>query len=286
MTANPIKTAAISPAGAEREKWNAYYASLGAPEEDEITRRFNAEFCRHIDDLLPDGGCVLEAGCGGGWQSLGLARSGRFERTLLDFSPAALSYAAGVFAHAGLHADCVAADLVTPGLPEYDLVFNAGVLEHYPLEEQAALLRGMASRSRRYVLVLVPNAHCYWYWVWRLSRSSRGDWPWGKEVPSDGLAAAFDAADIHFLGHTYMGEAWTESFIGASIADPVLQDQILSIHRSSVVPMEQRAYLLAALGSVNPTDKAPQRWSGAKAGDHPDTGVLMAAMVDSLAARA
>src|SRR5690349_668460 len=111
MTANPIETAATSQAAAEKEKWNAYYASLGAPEEDEITRRFNAEFCSHIDALLPDGGRVLEAGCGGGWQSLALARRGRFQSTLLDFSPAALSYAAGVFDQAGLHADCVAADL-------------------------------------------------------------------------------------------------------------------------------------------------------------------------------
>src|SRR5258708_75022 len=144
MSANPIETAAIPQADAEKDKWNAYYASLGVPEEDEITRRFNAEFCSHIDDLLPDGGRILEAGCGGGWQSLALARSGRFQSTLLDFSPVALSYAAGVFAHAGLHADCIAADLVTRGVPEYDLVFNAGVLEHYPLEEQGAVLRGMA----------------------------------------------------------------------------------------------------------------------------------------------
>src|SRR5260370_28863134 len=105
MTRNPIEAAAISQGGAEKEKWNAYYGSLGAPEEDEITRRFNAEFCSHIDDLLTDGGRVLEAGCGGGWQSLALARSGRFQNTLLDFSPAALSYAADAFAHAGLHAD-------------------------------------------------------------------------------------------------------------------------------------------------------------------------------------
>jgi GT2 family glycosyltransferase/glycosyltransferase involved in cell wall biosynthesis/SAM-dependent methyltransferase len=284
MTGNTSETAATL-AGDEKEKWNAYYASLGTPEEDEITRRFNAEFCSHIDELLPDGGRILEAGCGGGWQSLALARSGRFQSTLLDFSPAALSYAASVFAHAGLHADCVSGDLVAPGAPEYDLVFNSGVLEHYPLEEQAAVLRGMASRSRRYVLVLVPNTRCYWYWIWRLARSSRGDWPWGKEVPSEGLTAAFDAAGISLLGHTHMGESWTESFISTSIADPILQEQILSIHRSRVVPIEQRAYLVAALGSVKLTDRTPPGWSRTVAGDHPDAGVLSAAIVDALAAR-
>ena len=36
---------------------------------------------------------------------------------------------------------------------EYDLVFNAGVLEHYTHDDQVAFLRGMASRSRRYVLL-------------------------------------------------------------------------------------------------------------------------------------
>src|SRR5260370_23030162 len=183
MTSNSIKPAAISRAAAEKEKWNAYYASLGVPEEDEITQRFNAEFCGHIDDLLPAGGRVLEAGCGGGWQSLALARSGRFQSTLLDFSPVALSYAAGVFAHAGLHADCVTADLLTLGVPGYDLVLNAGVLEHYPLEEQAALLRGMASRRPGYVLVLIPNGRFYWNWVWRLAPASPRPRPCGTHHP-------------------------------------------------------------------------------------------------------
>ena len=79
------------------------------------------------------------------------------------------------------------------GSAEFDLVFNAGVLEHYTYQEQVALLQGMASRSRRYVLVLVPNRHCYWYWIWRLAVSGEGSWPYGKEVPIADLGGAFEA---------------------------------------------------------------------------------------------
>ena len=136
-------------AAAERAKWNACYSDL------------DQAFLSLIDRLLPDGGRILEVGCGAGWQSLALARSGRHQVDLLDISQ-------------------VAVDAFVEGKPQYDLVFNAGVVEHYPLERQAQLLRGMASRSRNYVVCLAPNRSCYWNSLSGVRNITVGNWPFAQ----------------------------------------------------------------------------------------------------------
>src|SRR5579863_10032171 len=95
----------------ERRKWDAYYDSLPLNEEDESTRLFNAEFVDQVSALLPAGSRTLEAGCGAGWQSLALSRSGRFEVSLMDFSPTALDYSRRVFAREGLSASFLPGDI-------------------------------------------------------------------------------------------------------------------------------------------------------------------------------
>jgi GT2 family glycosyltransferase/SAM-dependent methyltransferase len=246
----------------ERRKWDAYYDSLPLNEEDESTRQFNVEFVERVSALLPPGSKTLEAGCGAGWQSLALARSGRFDVSLLDFSPKALDYSRRVFAREGLTATALQGDIRASGSAEYDLVFNAGVLEHYTFEEQSALLRAMASRSRRYVLVLVPNALCYWYWLWRIQKMAAGDWPFGNEVPLADLGAVFQSAGLQFCGQVFLGRSWSEAFIrGLPGMDPELSWRIVEIHRQEVVPLAQRSYLVAALACVSAGEPQPPGWT-------------------------
>ena len=193
---------------------------------------------------------MLEAGCGAGWQSLVLAQAGNQQLTLMDFSAEALNYAQRAFSKHDLAADFVCQDVFAPGEPEYDLVFNAGVLEHYNFDEQVAFLRGMASRSRKYVIALVPNRQCYWYWTWRFHRSSRGAWPFGKEMPMADLSATFEAAGLNFLGHWHGGEKWSEFYItDLDGMNDRLRDDLLAVHRSAVIPKENRAYLVAGSGA-------------------------------------
>lgn len=245
---------------AERAKWEAYYAGLPVEEIDPLSRQFNAELTAVLQELLPAGGRLLEAGAGGGNQSIALAQAG-FDVTLLDFSPAALEYARRNFERHGLNAGFIEGDAFEPKTPEYDLVFNAGVLEHYALDEQARFLRGMASRSRRYVLVLIPNRACYWYWAWRTHKAAEHDWPFGREVPQTSLADAFDAAGLRYVGQCYLGEAWTEYFIESLPGiDGELRAQLLRLHRSPVVPAINRGYLMAALGVVGEADSLVGRW--------------------------
>ncbi|RMF73929.1 MAG: class I SAM-dependent methyltransferase, partial [Planctomycetota bacterium] len=191
----------------EREKWDAVYQDFDATvAESDAVEQFNAQFAELVCELLPKGGRVLEAGCGGASQSLALARTGRFDVAVMDFSENALKAAQARFAQAQLPATFELGDVYEPGEPQYDLVFNAGVLEHYTLKQQAAFLRGMATRSKRYVLALAPNRLCYWYWLWRIQKTGVHEWPYGKEAPVADLSEAFTAAGLHFQGQAFVGQ--------------------------------------------------------------------------------
>lgn len=267
----------------ERQKWDLYYESLPLTEEDEQTAAFNRELVAVISDLLPHGGSILEAGCGGGYQSLALARTGRFQTALLDFSEKALDHARRLFERERLTAEYHLDDAFATGDRRYDLVFNAGVLEHYTFDEQVAMLRGLASRSRRYVLVLVPNSLCYWYWIWRLHHSSHGNWPFGKEVPLADLSAMLSAANLHFLGHRFVGAHWTETFLDGLGLPPDLRNAIVEAHHSPLIPDSAKTYLVAALASIEP--EAPAHgWLARDGASAPDPE-LRAALADALALR-
>src|SRR5579859_3061495 len=274
------------PTQSEQQKWDSYYADREPVDDDEATARFNAEFVEAVAALLPGGGQTLEAGCGGGGQSLALAQTGRFEVSLMDFSARALAYARQRYARRQAPADFIEGDVLEPGQPAYDLVFNAGVLEHYRFDEQVSFLRGMASRSRRYVLVLVPNRLCYWYWLWRVQQASQGQWPYGKEVPWADLSEAFRAAGLTVLGQAFMGQAWTESFIsGLAGVDESLRQQIYEIHRSPLIPLSQKSYLLAMLGSVTPeAPELPRRWAAPQP-EPRELAEMQAALADWFALR-
>jgi glycosyltransferase involved in cell wall biosynthesis len=277
-------TDAAAPVG-ERQKWDDYYALLPMVEGDEATRAFGEAFAEQIRELIPPDGKVLEAGCGAGWQSLSLGQAGQRRLTLMDFSAEALGYAKRVFAQHNVSADFVCQDVFAPGEPEHDLVFNAGVLEHYDFDQQVAFLRGMASRSRRYVIALVPNRQCYWYWIWRLHRSSRGAWPFGKEMPMSTLAAAFEAAGLRFLGHWHGGEKWSEFFIkDLDGMESRLREELLAVHCSSVIPMENRGYLVAALGCKDETSYVPAGWTRGIVSRDFVADQLTGAIADALAA--
>jgi SAM-dependent methyltransferase len=247
---------------------------------------FHAELVVALRPLLPAGASVLEAGCGAGFQSLALARDGGFRVSLLDISEQALGAARRVFDAAGVPVEATHGDAFAAGEPAHDLVFNAGVLEHYTLDQQAAFLRGMASRSRRYVLALVPNRLCYWYWLWRVRSSSDGRWPYGKECPEADLEDAFRAAGLTYLGRTYLGSDWTEDLIADTRGlSSDLRRDLLTVHRGGLIESDRRCYLTAALGCVGPAPAAPlPGWQAGWQANEMRTAELTAGLADALAA--
>ena len=272
-------------AAREREKWDRVYDQMVVIETPEF-RTFNQEMAEIVGELLPNGGRILEAGCGGGLQSLGIARQKRYDLHLMDFSSKALQAARDLFTREGLAAEFSTADVNLPGQPEHDLVFNAGVLEHYSFDEQVSFLRGMASRSKRYVLALVPNRLAYWYWVWRLQDSAAGRWPYGNEAPQVDLSAVFKGAGLQFCGQAFVAEAWTEAFIrNLDGLAPALAEKILALHREPLVSKSQKAYLVAALGTVDKQTVVPVRWQPPLMEEPLERAELAAALADALSMR-
>ncbi|MBN1394960.1 MAG: methyltransferase domain-containing protein [Pirellulales bacterium] len=269
----------------ERRKWNDYYATLPMLEIDDAMQDIGHDLAQRIGELLPRGGKVLEAGCGAGWQSLVLAKNERLRLSLMDFSAEALRYAERIFAQHQQRAEFVEGDVFSIGEAEYDLVYNAGVLEHYTFDQQVAFLRGMASRSTKYVMAMVPNRMCYWYWLWRMQRSAGGNWPFGKEMPMSDMSAAFEAAGLRFLGHWFGGITWSDFFIrDLSGLDDRLRDEIMAVHHSFVVPEKQRAYLVAALGCKGNVPAVPSCWDASTDSSDFTIDQLTASLADSLAA--
>lgn len=267
----------------ERLKWDVYYTGQPLIAESSPMQAFNTELAELVAELLPAESTVLEAGCGGGWQSLGLARA-KFQVTLLDFSPAALNYSTRLFERAQMPGRFMLGDVFATASPEFDLVFNAGSLEHYAFEDQVKYVRGMASRSHKYVLALVPNRFCYWYWVWRLHQSAQGQWEFGKEIPLSDLTQIFQTAGLTMLGHTFVGASWAEHFITslAGIEDS-LRNEILQLHRSPIIPSAQKSFLVAALATTNPADSpVALRWQ-APLVTHSESAQTNATWADTLA---
>jgi SAM-dependent methyltransferase len=276
----------------ERRKWDAYYAGLPAEEQCiPAVQALYHELAETVSGIVPRGSRVLEAGCGSGRVSLALAQSGGLEVTLLDFSETAIAHARAIFERAGVRAQFQVGD-ATGGeaAPEYDLVFNAGVLEHYDFARQVAFFGGMKRRSRRYVLALVPNRACYWYWIWRLQTAAAGQWPFGYEKPASDYRAAIEGAGLHYLGRAYLGASAVEHFLtGLAGLDQHLREQIAAVHRQEVVPVAQRSYLVGFLASVREGDRVPAGFSAdavpeaQPGGDWADRYVTLAA--DALAAQ-
>jgi GT2 family glycosyltransferase/2-polyprenyl-3-methyl-5-hydroxy-6-metoxy-1,4-benzoquinol methylase/glycosyltransferase involved in cell wall biosynthesis len=270
----------------EREKWNNLYRKLPAEAANASVLEFGEELAEQVAHLVPENGSILEAGCGAGWQTLSLARTGKYKLSLMDFSAEALRYSANIFQQERVQAEFIRQDAFVHGEPKYDLVFNAGVLEHYDMDEQAELLRAMASWSRRYVMVLVPNRLCYWYWIWRLQAASVGDWPFGKEVPLSDLSKVFQLAGMKFVGQRYCATKWPEGFLNylPGLGQP-LRETILAVHRSGIIPPPQSGYLVAGLGCKSDADavSVSVQWSPSRATENGSLDKMTASLADALA---
>jgi glycosyltransferase involved in cell wall biosynthesis/SAM-dependent methyltransferase len=271
----------------EIEKWDQFYSTQTNWEENEDIRLLSQEFLHNIASFLPPGSRVLEAGCGSGWQSLALAQSGKYQVSLLDFSREALRFAQKIFEQSQVQAEFVLDNIISPGQPEYDLVFNAGVFEHYTFQEQADLLKGMASRSRKYVMVIIPNSLCYWYWVGRILLAGQGNWPYGKEVPQTDLSKLFQAAGLQFLGNAFMAANWTDSYIKAlPNLDEKLRQLILDIHHSPVIDKYQKSYLVAGLGCVSSGSVSEiPGWEVLPIQESYDISLLQSSLADTLSSK-
>lgn len=117
---------------------------------------------------------VLEAGSGPAHDSLVFAENGA-DVTALDLSPNGLKAAERIYAEKNYRIHTTAGDLLNIPFPDntFDLVWNAGTLEHFEPQDvqKAAAEMIRVTKPGGTVLVIVPNKLYLWYqWGLKLRR--------------------------------------------------------------------------------------------------------------------
>ncbi|ADG81824.1 Methyltransferase type 11 [Thermincola potens JR] len=191
----------------DREYWDRIWKGNGGFDE-------NVFFECVVDSIIDNmGGSVagrriLEAGAGTGTSSLQLARRGAIP-TLVDYSPVAIEKMQDMFERNSIPAVFLLNDIrrMDAENNSFDLVFNAGVMEHFSYEEQVRILREMkrVCKDTGRIIVLTPNARCLFYRLLKWLLETNGTWPWGPEQPVVSLLRQFNEAGLKVVREYSVG---------------------------------------------------------------------------------
>ncbi len=185
------------------ETWDRIWGKEKIPEWDSLSQLILEVLKKEIGS--PKNKKILEAGSGSGRISLRLAQEGA-KVTLLDASPHAIKLSKKIFKKAKVPAKFLQASIFDmPFANEsFDIVWNAGVLEHYNEREQQKILKEMLRICRKDGLIITLNPYrwaiFYRIGKWCLERS--GKWTAGYERPIRSLKKMVDETRAK-LTHEY-----------------------------------------------------------------------------------
>lgn len=160
------------------------------------------------------GESVLEIGSGSGATSLYMAMNGR-KCTALDYAEPCLELAKRASLKLGCDLVTVFGD-ATQELPfadnQFDVVFQAGLLEHFQKEDRINLLKQWGRVGRRMVSI-IPNASSIAYRVGKSRMEKNGTWSYGLELPQYSLHGEFLEAGFHVTSEYTIGEKHALEFL-------------------------------------------------------------------------
>jgi len=126
---------------------------------------------------------IIEVGCEIGTTSFILDDS--FNKTLLDLNPLAIDLAKKAFRKMNKEADFVVADMFDMPFEDksFDIVFNAGVVEHFDQLERTRAMKEYSRilRDNGVMIIAFPNHYSIPYCVAYIIRNIFGKWPYPKE---------------------------------------------------------------------------------------------------------
>lgn len=190
----------------ESSHWDHLWKTATLESWDSVSQDVYEALISAVGDL--NGLRILEAGSGSGRISLRLAQDGA-QVTLLDFSEAALAESKRRFGMVGLDGLFLHGSIEAIPAPDntFDVVWSAGVLEHYTPSEQVRMLREMARvlKPGGQVITLVPHAGCILYRVYKAALEATGTWPFGMEVPLATLLPQSQEAGLEVETETSVG---------------------------------------------------------------------------------
>jgi SAM-dependent methyltransferase len=121
------------------------------------------DFIKKFEASLPEGLNIIEVGCGTG-QTLEVF-SDKNTTNGIDISRNALKRSKGRCDNQ------ILGDMFYIPFKDssFDLVYNSGVIEHFPDPKNSDAVREMARITKKggYVMIIVPNSCCIWYRVWK-----------------------------------------------------------------------------------------------------------------------
>ncbi|MEM4505318.1 MAG: class I SAM-dependent methyltransferase [Candidatus Bathyarchaeia archaeon] len=149
-----------------------------------------------------EGKRIIEAGCGSGRVSLRLAQHGA-DVYLLDICKEAVKYAKNISQKKKLNANVniIRASIFNIPFRDdcFDIVWNAGVLEHFLSYEQLYALKEMKRTCKNggSIIIMVPYSKAVFYRVGKFYQERRRRWKWGYERPFKTLRQLYNKAAIH-----------------------------------------------------------------------------------------
>lgn len=157
---------------------------------------------------------VLEIGCGSGETSLFLAKNSR-NAFAIDYAIPSISLVNKASKKTGYKVNTYCLDALNE-LPfkecEFDVVFQAGLLEHFKRKQRIEMLSKWRRICKRMVS-LIPNAHSLAYRVGKNIAEKNGTWQYGLEMPQSTLYSEFQKAGFTEIEEYTIGNYHALNFL-------------------------------------------------------------------------
>jgi len=171
-----------------QETWNQHWKSIRfkVPKLDANSYHMVDAIQKLTRSQTPKTPKILEAGSGPGVASLELSREGA-QITLLDLTQPPLLIGKEHFKNSNQSVTCIQGSLFSIPLESdsYDIVFNAGTLEHFSADLQRLALMEMTrvAKPNGWVITFNGYARSLFYRLGKFLLEKTGRWTYGKETP-------------------------------------------------------------------------------------------------------
>jgi len=195
--------------------WDDFWRNHEASEWDSISQLVFNVLLKEIFDFKNKK--ILEAGSGSGRISLKVAEKGA-KVFLLDYSESAVTLSKRNSSKKKIKSEIVRASIFNIPFKEnvFDIVWNAGVLEHFSEEKQIKALEEMRAvcKKKGKIITMNPYVRAYFYRLGKWYAKRTGKWEVGYEKPIKTLGKKLEDLDIKIKNEYNTGFMESVDFLG------------------------------------------------------------------------
>lgn len=228
--------------------WTAAHDIIETGIIDQIrSNAFLNEWTAEMERLTTPGDSLLEIGCALGATSLYLGRRGR-NVTGLDYSKRMCDSFLTAATELEINVQAICADILRPlPVPDnaFDVVWHAGVIEHFSNDEAQFIITENARVARKCVISMAPNAASIAYRIGKEYAERTGGWLAGEEHPKYTQIDMFANAGLTNIREYTIDTEFALRFL----PDGALRDVLAVIYRSLPTADDiHQGYLLVTIG--------------------------------------